>query len=80
MGHFAWIERKLGLLARSGAQEPTVQGLGHLEVNEAYRTPHGRYPIPELSLGVFNGALSLKTLFHIRTTIDNRVLHIRGEE
>ena len=80
MGHLTRIERKLWLLARSRAQEPAVQGLGHLEVDEAYRTPRGRGLTLELSLGVFNGALSLKTLLHIGTTNDDRVLHIRGEE
>ena len=80
MGHLARIERKLWLLARSRAQEPTVQGLRHLEVDEANRTPHGRYPSHELSIGVFNSALSLKTFGHVGSTYDDRVLHSGGEE
>ena len=80
MGYLARIERKLRLLARSRAQEPTVQGLGHLEVDEAYRTSRGRGPTLELSLGVFNGAFSLRTVRHVGNTYDHRVLHIWGEE
>lgn len=80
MGHLARVERKLRLLARSWAQESTVQGLGHLEVDEANRTAHGRYPSLELSIGVFNSALSLKTLGHVGSTYDDRVLHSGGEE
>ena len=80
MGHLTRIERKLWLLARSRAQEPAVQGLGHLEVDEAYRTPRGRGLTLELSLGVFNGAFSLRTFRHVGSTYNHRVLHSWGEE